>query len=371
MKLTINNNEQYMRRALDLAALARGRTNPNPMVGAVIVKDEQVVGEGYHRQAGTPHAEIHALNQAGEQAAGATLFVTLEPCSHFGRTPPCADAVIHAGISKVVIATLDPNPRVAGDGLRKLSAAGVKAEVGVLESEARRLNQVFFKYIQTRLPYAALKTAMTLDGKIAASGGDSRWVTGESSRQFVHQLRNTHDAIMAGIGTILKDDPMLNTRLDTGDVKHPVRIIIDGALQLPLNSNIARTAERQRTILFCSNRSDPKVQLKLEKQGLEVISLDCDPDLVPLETVLEIVGDMELCSVLVEGGGEINAYLLEHDLLDKCYWFVAPKLIGGRGAPSPVGGQGRALMGDAVELKSIELQRFDRDIMITGYFKEW
>ncbi len=364
-------NEQYMQRALDLAAQALGRTNPNPMVGAVIVKDGQTVGEGYHHQAGTPHAEIHALNQAGELARGATLYVTLEPCSHFGRTPPCADAVISAGVAKVVIATLDPNPRVAGDGLRKLTAAGIEVEVGILEPEARRLNQVFFKYIQTGRPYVALKTAMTLDGKIAASSGDSRWVTGESSRHYVHQLRNTHDAILAGIGTVLKDDPLLNTRLDAENKKDPVRIIIDGSLQLPLNSNIARTAERQKTVLFCSNKSNPKLQLKLESQGLEIISLDCDPELVPLETVLDIMGDMGICSLLVEGGGEINAYLLENNLVDKCYWFVAPKLVGGRSAPSPVGGRGQALMGDALELQSIELQRFDRDILITGYFKEW
>lgn len=364
-------DEQYMQRALDLAAQARGRTNPNPMVGAVIVRDGQVVGEGYHHQAGTPHAEIHALDQAGAQARGATLYVTLEPCSHFGRTPPCADAVIRAGIGKVFIATLDPNPRVAGDGLKKLTEVGIEVEVGVLEPEARRLNQVFFKYIQTGLPYVALKTAMTLDGKIATRSGDSRWVTVESSRRFVHQLRNTHDAILAGIGTVLKDDPRLNTRLEAEDIKDPVRIIIDGALQLPLHSNIAQTADRQRTLLFCSNKSDPRRQLKLETQGLEVISLACDPDLIPLETVLEILGDMGICSLLVEGGGEVNAYLLEHNLIDKCYWFVAPKIVGGRSAPSPVGGQGQALMGDAKELQSIELQRFDRDILITGYFKEW
>src|SRR5665647_2966705 len=192
----------YMQRALGLAARAQGRTNPNPMVGAVIVKNGQLIGEGYHHQAGTPHAEVHALNEAGEQAAGATLYVTLEPCSHFGKTPPCADAVIKAGIKRTVIATTDPNPQVAGKGIERLREAGIEVELGVMGKEACRLNEVFFKYIQTGLPFVALKTAMTLDGKIAARSGDSKWITGEDARHYVHQLRNVYDAIMVGIGTV-------------------------------------------------------------------------------------------------------------------------------------------------------------------------
>jgi len=275
-----------MLQALELASRAQGRTCPNPMVGAVVVKDGQVIGTGYHRKAGTPHAEIHALAEAGDQARGATLYVTLEPCSHFGRTPPCADAVIEAGVAKVFIATLDPNPQVAGAGWRKLSAAGLEVEVGLLEQKARRLNQVFWKYIQTGRPLVALKTAMTLDGKIASYSGDSKWVTGESARQQVHQLRNIYDGILAGIGTVLKDNPRLNTRLAGGENRDPVRIIIDGRLQLPLTGHIARTAERQKTLVFCSNQADARTQLKLERMGLHVIRLDCPPDLVPLETVL-------------------------------------------------------------------------------------
>jgi len=360
-----------MLQALELASRAQGRTCPNPMMGAVVVKDGQVIGTGYHRKAGTPHAEIHALAEAGDQARGATLYVTLEPCSHFGRTPPCADAVIEAGIAQVFIATLDPNPQVAGAGWRKLSAAGLEVEVGLLEQKARRLNQVFWKYIQTGRPLVALKTAMTLDGKIASYSGDSKWVTGESARLQVHQLRNIYDGILAGIGTVLKDNPRLNTRLAGGENRDPVRIIIDGRLQLPLTGNIARTAERQRTLVFCSNQADPRTQLKLERMGLHVIRMDCPSDLVPLETVLDILGRMEICSLLVEGGGEINGYLLEHDLVDKVYWFIAPKIIGGRDAPSPVGGQGRVLMQEALELKSVEMQSFGADILITGYIKEW
>ena len=364
-------DEKYMDQALELAALARGRTSPNPLVGAVLVKDDKVIGEGYHHQAGTPHAEIHALNQAGDQARGATLYVTLEPCTHVGRTPPCADAVIAAGVARVVIAALDPNPKVAGNGLRKLREAGIEAEAGVREKQSRRLNEVFWKYIQTGQPLIALKTAMTLDGKIATYSGDSRWVTGDSARQEVHRLRNIYDGILVGIGTVLKDDPRLNTRLKGTGVRDPVRIIIDGRLQMRLDGNIARTAQRQRTLVFCSNQADPRTQLKMERMGLHVIGLGCSPDIVPLEEVMQILGRMEICSVLVEGGGEINGYLLEHELVDKVYWFIAPKLIGGREAPTPIGGQGLPLMQEAWPLKSVEMQTFGSDILISGNLKEW
>jgi diaminohydroxyphosphoribosylaminopyrimidine deaminase/5-amino-6-(5-phosphoribosylamino)uracil reductase len=341
------------------------------MVGAVIVKNEQIIGEGYHHKAGTPHAEIHALNEVGYQAVGATLYVTLEPCSHFGRTPPCADAVIKAGIKRVVIATSDPNPQVAGKGIAKLREAGIQVDLGLMEHEACRLNEVFFKYIQTGLPFVALKTAMTLDGKIAASSGDSKWITGEDARHYVHELRNIYDAIMVGIGTVLKDDPFLNTRLEREDTRNPVRIIIDSHLDLPPASNIARSSHEQRTLVFCSSSSDAQKREQLEALGVELISLEMDADLIPLEKVLAILGEMGLCSLLVEGGGEINGYLLRHQLLDKAYWFIAPKIIGGRQAPSPIGGQGIDYMKDAQELKSIELQKFSNDFLLTGYFKEW
>jgi len=360
-----------MQKALELAALAQGRTNPNPMVGAVIVKDGQIIGAGYHHKAGTPHAEVHALKEAGEFAAGSTLYVTLEPCSHFGRTPPCADAVINSGIKRTVIASVDPNPQVAGRGIKKLKEAGIEVEVGVLEHEASCLNEVFFKYIQTGLPFVALKTAMTLDGKIAAYSGDSKWITGEDSRKYVHELRNIYDAILVGIGTVLKDDPQLNTRLDREDIRDPVRIIIDGSLDLPSDSNICKTAGLQRTLVFCADSADLSKRLEMEKRGIEIHSLNCNPGIMPLEKVIEKLGEIGICSLLVEGGGEINAYLLEHRLIDKVYWFVAPKIIGGRQAPSPIGGQGIEHMRNAVQLTSIDLTRFTADLLITGYIKEW
>lgn len=358
----------YMRRALDLAALALGRTSPNPVVGAVIVKDGQIVGEGYHQKAGTPHAEVHALRQAGDRAAGATVYVSLEPCSHFGRTPPCADALIAAGVKKVVIACLDPNPQVAGQGMQKLMDAGVETELGIMQVEACQLNEAFFKYIQFARPFVAIKTAMTLDGKIASKTGDSRWITSPDARTYVHQLRNTYDAILVGIGTVLHDDPMLNTRLDSDDYRDPIRVIIDSQLDLPMDSQIVRSSHEQRSIVFCSSGADGQKQANLEKNGCEIIRLDSKALFLPMEKVLEYLGRMGICSLLVEGGGQINASLLEGHLVDKLYFFIAPKIIGGSDAPSPVGGQGLDLMQKAWELRSIDVKRFIRDILITGYF---
>jgi len=365
-------NEKYMQKALALAARAQGRTSPNPMVGAVVVKDNQVVGEGYHRKAGTPHAEVHALQAAGEAARGATLYVNLEPCSHYGRTPPCADAIVRAGVKKVVVAGLDPNPRVSGRGLKVLQDAGIETLTGVLEQEAQKLNLAFFKYIQTRTPLVSLKVAMTLDGKIATSTGDSRWISGAGSRKYVHQLRNVYDAIMVGIGTVLKDDPMLNTRLEDENIRDPVRVIIDSKLDLPRFSNIVKTARQQKTIVFCGQQADDARQEFLEEAGLTVIQLATDEEKLPLEEVLQVLGEMEIMTLLVEGGGEINGYLIEKHLIDKVYWFIAPKIVGGRAAPTPVGGTGIPQLKDALPLKSMEIQRFDKDILIVaevGYRK--
>ena len=365
-------NEKYMQKALALAARAQGRTSPNPMVGAVVVKDNQVVGEGYHRKAGTPHAEVHALQAAGEAARGATLYVNLEPCSHYGRTPPCADAIVRAGVKKVVVAGLDPNPRVSGRGLKVLQDAGIETLTGVLEQEAQKLNLAFFKYIQTRTPLVSLKVAMTLDGKIATSTGDSRWISGAGSRKYVHQLRNVYDAIMVGIGTVLKDDPMLNTRLEDENIRDPVRVIIDSKLDLPRFSNIVKTARQQKTIVFCGQQADDARQEFLEEAGLTVIQLATDEEKLPLEEVLQVLGEMEIMTLLVEGGGEINGYLIEKHLIDKVYWFIAPKIVGGRAAPTPVGGSGIPQLKDALPLKSMEIQRFDKDILIVaevGYRK--
>jgi diaminohydroxyphosphoribosylaminopyrimidine deaminase/5-amino-6-(5-phosphoribosylamino)uracil reductase len=357
---------EYMQRAIELATQARGRTSPNPMVGAVIVKDGKIIGEGYHKKAGTPHAEIHALAAAGNEARGATLYVSLEPCCHHGRTPPCTEAIINSGIKRVVIAALDPNPKVAGGGLQRLKEAGIDAEFGLMQEAAMELNAVFFKYIQRALPYVALKTAMTLDGKIAAGSGDSRWITGPEARQHVHQLRNIYDAIMVGIGTVLADNPRLNTRLQEGQGRDPVRVIIDNQLDLPVNSIIAQSSREQPSLVFCGKEIDEHKASELSRLGVEIIKTDLENGLVPLQEVLAILAQREISSILVEGGAELNASLIEQGLVDKFYWFITPKIIGGREAKSPVGGSGYQFMREALELSIRDIKSLGRDILITA-----
>jgi len=368
--MNLKSDRSFMLRALELAVQARGRTNPNPMVGAVIVKDGLVVGEGYHHKAGTPHAEVHALNMAGEKANGAIVYVTLEPCSHYGKTPPCADALIRAGVRKVVVATLDPNPKVSGRGLQKLRDAGIEVELGLCEEEAQKLNEVFFKYIQSKLPFVLLKTAMTLDGKIATVTGDSRWISNEYSRNYVHQLRDQMDAILVGIGTVIKDDPLLNTRLDRPDKKDPIRVIVDTHLDIPLSSRIVTTSQEQRTIIFCSENADSDKKQALLNRGIEIINMKPSKEGLSLPDILRILGEMRICSLLVEGGSEIAASFLNAHLVDKVCWFISPKILGGRKAPSPVGGEGIAALKNAIKLRNLEVQRFAEDICITGYIDQ-
>jgi diaminohydroxyphosphoribosylaminopyrimidine deaminase/5-amino-6-(5-phosphoribosylamino)uracil reductase len=363
-------DEIYMKRAIELALRAQGRTSPNPIVGAVIAKDGQIIGEGYHHKAGTPHAEINALSQAGESARGATIYVTLEPCSHYGKTPPCANALVEAGLERVVAAVLDPNPLVRGRGMEILRDAGLKTTVGVCETEAKRINEFFFKYITTGMPFVTLKMAMTLDGKVATKKGDSKWISNDQSRAFVHELRNIYDGVMVGIGTVIKDNPRLNTRLQRKDIRNPVRIIIDGGLDLPLDSFIVQSAAEQPTIVFCaaSSASSPKEHILADK-GIKIVKVEGTARKIALESVLKKLGEMNICSVLVEGGPEINGYLLEHNLADKVHWFIAPKLAGGRAAPSPIAGNGVELMSDSWPVRNPQVQKFGDDILITGYIK--
>ena len=269
-----------------------------------------------------------------------------------------------------MIATRDPTPLVAGKGMQKLLDAGIEVELGILEEQARKINEKFFHYIKNKRPLVAIKTAMTLDGKIASNSGDSRWITAEDSRAYVHQLRGTYDAILVGIGTVLKDDPMLNVRLENSDYNDPIRIIIDSHLEIPLYSQIVTTSRQQRSIIFCTKDADQNRQARLEEAGCEVQRINsCDGKLV-LEEALDLLGEMKLCSLLVEGGGTINAALLEKGLTDKVYWFIAPKIIGGQDAPTPVEGRGFDFMKEALELESMELSKFSRDILITGYIKK-
>lgn len=357
---------KYMAEALALASLGLGRTSPNPAVGCLIVKDGRVIGRGWHRKAGTPHAEIHALKEAGQEARGASLFVTLEPCSHHGRTPPCADAVIAAGIKRVVAAMADPNPKVAGRGLERLRKAGVEVQVGVLEHEARRLNEVFIKYITDGLPFVWLKSAMTLDGKTATRAGDSRWVTGEDARREVHQLRDRLDAIMVGVGTVLADDPQLTCRVPGG--RDPIRVIVDSLARTPSEAALFRTGSPAPTLIAITAAAHPERVRALEKAGAEILVLESQPDgRVSLPSLLRRLAGREIASILLEGGHSLNASAIQDGLADKAWFFIAPKIVGGAAAPGPVGGQGAARMSGALNWRFGDIRMVGDDLLVEAY----
>jgi diaminohydroxyphosphoribosylaminopyrimidine deaminase/5-amino-6-(5-phosphoribosylamino)uracil reductase len=358
-------DEYYLRRTFELAARARGRTSPNPLVGAVIVRDGQVVGEGFHRQAGLPHAEIEALKAAGEAARGATLYVNLEPCCHTGRTGPCTEAIIAAGIKRVVAAMPDPNPLVAGKGFTRLREAGIEVTTGLLEKEARALNEAFVKYITTRRPFVILKTAMSLDGKIATVTGESKWITGPEARRYVHELRDSCDAILAGIGTVLKDDPSLTTRLPEGG-RDPVRVILDSRARTPLTARVLTQESTAPTLIAVTEMAPGERVAALREAGAEV--LVCGPGpAVDLGLLLSALGEREITSLLVEGGSTVNASFLLQGLVDKIVWFIAPLIIGGHGAISPVGGTGIRHLARAIRLKEMNLRQFGSDLCIEAY----
>lgn len=358
-------DEMFMREALRIARNAEGRTSPNPLVGAVIVRDGSIVAEGWHRKAGTPHAEVHALRMAGDLAKGATLYVTLEPCAHVGRTGPCAVAVRDAGIRRVVVAMSDPNPLVAGKGIQILRDAGVEVTVGVCEAEARQLNEVFLHWITTGRPFVVLKTAMTLDGKIATASGASKWITGEAARLRVHELRDRYDAILAGIGTALADDPSLTTRLPDRTGKNPVRIIVDSNARLPLTSNVVTDGQAQ-TIVAVTEAAPEERVAALRAHGVDVLTCGTGAH-VDLVQLMQELGRREIASVLVEGGGTVNFSLLAAGLVDKVHAFVAPKIVGGRTAKTPVEGEGFAQLADSVQLTQLTAESVGGDVLLTGY----
>lgn len=359
------NDEQFMARALELAAIALGRTSPNPLVGCVIVKDNKIIGEGFHHKAGTPHAEVHALVAAGNLAEGATAYVTLEPCSHFGRTPPCADALIRANIVRVVIAMQDPNPLVAGRGINRLREAGIQVEVGLMFEEAARLNEIFLKSITTGLPFIIYKSAMTLDGKIATETGDSRWVSNESSRQYVHQLRDLCDVIMVGSETLLKDNPALTCRLPNG--KDPVRLIVDGKLRINEDAQVLSSSKFSPCIIATTqSAAKEKIDRLQSINQVEVWQYDSLQH-VPLETLMRDLIKRGWTSVLLEGGGGLAGAMLKEGLVDKLEFFIAPKLVGGNG-PSPLSGLNIGLMAEAIMLNDLSVDMSTGDLHVTGYF---
>lgn len=339
----------FMRRALDLAARARGLTSPNPMVGAVLVREGAVVGEGYHRRAGAPHAEIEALRAAGTAAAGATLYVTLEPCAHEGRTPPCAPAVVQARVARVVAAMGDPNPLVAGRGVAMLRAEGIDVEVGVLGGEAATLNRAFVTSMRERRPHVTLKAGMTLDGRIADLHGVSRWITGEPARRHAHRLRAESDAIVVGVGTVLRDDPRLDVRLESPWPREPLRVVLDSAARTPAIARVIHAGDPSRTVVAVVPTARAERRRALVAAGATVIETPTRDGRVDVAAVLAYLFDREVRAVLVEGGGEVHASFLEAEVVDRVAMFVAPTLLGGRDAPGVVGGRGRDLK-NAVKL---------------------
>jgi len=352
---------RWMRRALTLAA--RGRTSPNPMVGAVIVNQGRVVGEGYHRQVGGPHAEVWALREAGRKANAATLYVTLEPCCHQGRTPPCTEALIQAGLRRVVAACLDPNPQVDGRGIRRLRAAGIAVEVGVMERDARRLNAAYFKHTTTGLPLVSLKAAMSLDGKIATTTRESKWITGGPARAVAHRLRATHDAVMVGVNTVLADDPRLTVRKASG--KAPLRVVVDSRARTPPTARLLRTDDRPPVIAVTAQAPQARCQ-RLMQAGAEVWRVPSRGRRVHLRALMKRLGKAGIQSVLVEGGGTLAASALEERLVDRVYFFIAPRIIGGAKAVTPVEGAGVKRLAQAWRIQSLRVRRVGEDLLVTG-----
>jgi diaminohydroxyphosphoribosylaminopyrimidine deaminase/5-amino-6-(5-phosphoribosylamino)uracil reductase len=356
-------DEVWMGRALRLAARGRGWTSPNPMVGAVVVKRGRIVGEGYHHEVGGPHAEIWALDEAGAAARGATVYVSLEPCCHHGRTPPCTRALIAAGVTRVVAASLDPDKRVSGEGVRQLRGAGIRVDTGVREAEARRLNEGFFKRVATGLPFVSLKAAMSLDGKIATAGGESQWITGERARRFAHGLRAEHDAIMVGIETALADDPQLTMR--TGRGRNPLRVVVDSRARTPATARLL-TSDERRPIVAVTEAAPEGKRRRLEAAGAAVWISPSVNGRVDLCWLLGRLAKEGVNSLLVEGGGTLAAGALAAGVVDRVYFFVAPLILGGASALTPVEGEGARRLAVAWRVQAMRVRRVGEDLLIIG-----
>jgi diaminohydroxyphosphoribosylaminopyrimidine deaminase / 5-amino-6-(5-phosphoribosylamino)uracil reductase len=357
-----NADLKMMRLALTEARRGVGRTAPNPAVGCVIVKDGKIVGRGWHRKAGTPHAEVHALNEAGELARGADAYVTLEPCSHYGKTPPCAEALIAARVARVFVGMVDPNPLVAGKGIGMLKEAGIEVETGLLEDACRELNRPFIKWIQSRLPYVVLKSALTLDGMSATVNGDSRWVTGDRARAEVHRLRGKLDAIMVGVGTVLKDDPQLTCRVPGG--KDPLRVVVDSTLRIPLHAALFTVKSTAKTVIATCCRDEARIEA-VQARGAEVLCCNESNGRVDLDDLFRRLGESGIQSVLLEGGSHLAGEALRAGLIDRCMIFLAPKLVGGAGM-GLFAGEGAALMKDAICLEEMTVRKVGVDLLVEG-----
>jgi diaminohydroxyphosphoribosylaminopyrimidine deaminase/5-amino-6-(5-phosphoribosylamino)uracil reductase len=357
-------DERWMKRVLRLAEKGKGRTSPNPMVGAVVVKHGSLVGEAYHRRAGEAHAEVLALQRAGGEAQGATLYLNLEPCTHHGRTPPCVPTVIEAGVSQVVIGMEDPNPLVKGRGVASLQTAGLDVRVGILQTECRRLNEAFCKYIVTGKPFVILKVAATLDGKISTRTGNSKWISSEASRHMVHRLRNEIDGVIVGIGTVLKDDPLLTARIRGG--RDPFRIILDSRLRIPDEAAVLRTSP-EKTVVATTEMAPKDRASRLEEKGVHVLILESKDQRIDLNSLLGKLGEMEMMSLLVEGGSRVNGSFLDEGLVDKVLFFLSPRLIGDCEALGIFGGKGAIQLEEAIPVRDLRIRKVGGDILIEGY----
>jgi diaminohydroxyphosphoribosylaminopyrimidine deaminase / 5-amino-6-(5-phosphoribosylamino)uracil reductase len=359
----------FMAYSLSLAELALGYTSPNPAVGAVIVRDGIVVGLGHTQRPGLEHAEIMALKQAGEMARGATMYVTLEPCCHHGRTPPCTDAIIEAGLSEVHVAVIDPNPVVDSKGMRKLDEAGIKVVYGEYEEKAKEVNEGYFKYVTTGMPFVIGKFAMSLDGKIATRTGDSKWITSDKMRNYAGAQRHIVDAIMVGANTVIQDDPRLTSRGHLGKggrlKLQPTRIIVDGKGRVPASSKIF--SEPGNTIVAMADNFENREKARLKREGTEYLLLKANDGLIDVSDLLKLLGEKQITTILVEGGSRLLGYCFDNHLVDKVFAYVSPIIIGGEGARTAVGGEGVAKVSDAFKLKKVRMEEFDNEFLISGY----
>lgn len=360
-------DEYYMGLAISLARKGIGKVNPNPMVGAVIVKDNKIIGTGYHERYGGKHAEINAIENSRQSLNGSTMYVNLEPCSHFGKTPPCVDKIIESKINKVVISSLDPNPLVQGKGVKKLRDAGIEVKVGVLDKENKKLNEVFLKYIKNKKPFVVMKVAMSLDGKISTTTGQSKWISCDESRRYVHKLRSQVMSILVGINTVIKDNPMLDCRLENG--KNPIRIIVDTTLKIPIDSKIVSSSKSIRTIVVTTKNANRNVMKLLEDKGVEILTVNLKNNLVDLKEMINKLGELNIDSILIEGGSSLNFSAINENIVDKIQVYVAPIILGGESSKTPIGGQGVDDIKEAFKLHRLEYKQVGSDILIEGYLK--
>lgn len=358
------NHEYYMDLAMRLALKAKGKTTPNPVVGAIVVKDARIIGRGYHEKAGLPHAEIIALEEAGKYAKGATLYVTLEPCAHFGRTPPCVDRIIRAGIKEVIVGMIDPNPLNNGKGIKILETHNIKVAVGFLEDKLKKLNEVFIKYVTKRMPFVTVKVAQSLDGKIATRTGDSKWITSDKSRTYAHRLRQDYDAIMVGVNTILRDNPRLDVWFSK---KQPIKIVVDSQLSTPQDADIFSKDSQVILVSLPAKLGQETENRKILAGKAKILEVKEKEGQINLKDAMKRLARLQITNILVEGGGTLIGSLFDEGLVDKVLYFISPKIIGGKDAIDSVMGRGIARIDRAFKLKDVKLKRIGEDFLIEGY----